>query len=245
MSRPIVVIPCCTKQIDGYTFDAVSRQYSRAVAEVAECQPLLIPLERALVDVGAILAIADGILLSGSPSNIEPRHYSDEMPALPDKLDTARDALTLPLVKSAIAEKLPLFAICRGVQELNVALGGSLHQEVHAQAGKADHRAKNDLPLQERWKSAHTVRLEGALKDWIGRDTIDVNSLHGQGISKLADGLKPEAFAPDGLVEAVRGTAEHPFLVGVQWHPEWQATANPVSQILFRRFGDAARGKTS
>jgi putative glutamine amidotransferase len=242
MSRPIVVIPCCTKLIDGYTFDAVSRQYSRAVAEVAQCQPLLIPLEGALVDIGAILEVADGILLSGSPSNIEPHHYSDEAPALPDKLDPARDALTLPLVKTALAEKIPLFAICRGFQELNVSLGGALHQEVHAQEGKADHRANYELPLEQRWVPVHEVKLQGALKDWIGRDRIDVNSLHGQGVSRLAKGLVPEAFAPDGLVEAVR-IDDHPFLVGVQWHPEWEAKSNPVSQILFRRFGDAARRK--
>jgi putative glutamine amidotransferase len=242
MSRPIVVIPGCTKQIGDYTFDAVSRRYSAAIAEVADCQPLLIPLEEALVDIGAVLAIADGILLSGSPSNIEPKHYSSEAPALPDQLDPARDALTLPLVKIAVAEKIPLFAICRGFQELNVALGGTLHQEVHNESDMNDHRERKGLPLDDRWGPVHSLRLEGRLREWIGRDRIEVNSLHGQGIKDLAKPLIPEAFAEDGLVEAVRGGPDHPFMLGVQWHPEWQAKTNPVSIELFRRFGSAARG---
>ena len=241
MSRPIVVIPCCTKMIGGYTFDAVSRRYSSAVAEVADCQPLLIPLENALADVASILEIADGILLSGSPSNVDPLHYSDEPPADPTKLDPARDALTLPLVKTAIEAKIPLFAICRGMQEMNVALGGSLHQEVHAQKKMRDHRSQIHLPIDEQWEPVHTLHLKGRLKDWIGREVIDVNSLHGQGINTLAKRLVPEAFADDGLVEAVRLSDEHPFLIGVQWHPEWNAKTNPVSIELFRRFGTAAR----
>jgi putative glutamine amidotransferase len=219
----------------------VSRKYSAAVAEVAECQPLLIPLEEALVDIGAVLEVADGILLSGSPSNIDPRHYSDEAPVLPDKLDPARDRLTLPLVKTAIDRQIPLFAICRGFQELNVALGGTLHQAVHDVEGRNDHREKGGLPLEDRWGPVHSLKLEGRLREWIGRDEIEVNSLHGQGIARVAEGLKPEAFAEDGLVEAVRGPEEHPFLIGVQWHPEWKAKTNPVSQTLFRRFGAAAR----
>lgn len=242
MSRPIVVIPGCTKQIGDYTFDAVSRRYSAAVAEAAGCQPLLIPLDDALVDIGSILAVAKGILLSGSPSNVEPSHYSDEDPVLPEQLDPARDALTLPLVKTAIAEKIPLFAICRGFQELNVALGGTLHQEVHNQPGNADHRERKGLPVDERWGAVHTLRLEGRLREWIGKDRIMVNSLHGQGIKRLAKGLIPEAFAEDGIVEAVRTEDDHPFLIGVQWHPEWQATGNPISMELFRRFGAAVRG---
>ena len=242
--RPIVVIPGCSKRIDDYTFDAVSRQYSAAVAQVAECQPLIIPLDTALVDLPAILSIADGILLSGSPSNVHPSNYSDEDPVLPDKIDPARDALTLPLIRIAKEEKVPLFAICRGVQELNVALGGTLHQAVQEQAGHMDHRERKGLPLDERWAAVHPIKLQGQLRDWIGKDEIMVNSLHGQGLKTLAEGLTPEAFAEDGLVEAVRGPPGHPFLMGVQWHPEWKAGANPVSVELFRRFGNAVRENT-
>lgn len=242
MSRPIVVIPSCTKSIDGYIADAVSRRYSAAVAQAAGCQPLLVPLEEALVDIGAILDVADGFFLSGSPSNISPHHYSDEAPVLPNMLDPARDSLTLPLIRAAIEKKKPVFAVCRGVQELNVALGGTLHQAVHDQQGYADHRSGAELPMDERWGPKHSIALKGELRKWIGQDEIMVNSLHGQGLNKIAPPLHAEAFAKDGLVEAVRGPEDYPFMLGVQWHPEWQVTSNPVSMELFKRFGAAARG---
>ncbi len=242
MSRPIVVIPCCTKRIDEYLFDAVSRKYSAAVAQVAECQPLLIPLDAALVDIGAVLDAADGILFSGSPSNVEPKHYSDEAPVLPEALDPARDALTLPLIRTAIERKIPMMAICRGFQELNVALGGTLHQAVHNEEGKLDHRERKERPMDERWGPMHPISLTGKLKEWVGQDEIMVNSLHGQGIKTLAKRLSAEAHAKDGLVEAVR-VADHPFALGVQWHPEHNAGSNPVSVTLFRKFA-AAAGRT-
>jgi putative glutamine amidotransferase len=241
--RPIVVIPCCTKRITDYLFDAVSRNYSAAVAQVAECQPLLIPLDAALVDIGAVLDVADGILFSGSPSNVEPKHYSDEDPVIPDALDPARDAVTLPLIRTAVERKIPMMAICRGFQELNVALGGTLHQAVHHEDGKIDHRERKERPLDERWGPMHPISLTGKLKDWVGKDEIMVNSLHGQGIKRLAKSLTAEAYAKDGLVEAVRGPDDHPFCLGVQWHPEWKAASNPVSVTLFRKFASAAGRK--
>ena len=244
MSRPIVVIPCCTKTFEGYTFDAVSRKYSAAVAQVAECQPLLIPLDAALVDIGAVLDVADGILFSGSPSNISPEHYAPgEEPVLPNQLDQARDLVTLPLIRTAIEMKIPTFAICRGFQEMNVALGGKLHQAVHMQEGYNDHRERKEVTLEERWGPVHSLSLTGKLKEWVGQDEILVNSLHGQGVKKIGKSLVPEAFAEDGLVEAVRGPDDHPFCLGVQWHPEWNAKQNPVSVTLFRRFGAAAGAK--
>lgn len=241
MSRPIVIIPACTKVIETLTFDAVGRKYSAAVAEVAECQPLLVPLEGALVDIGAILDIADGILLSGSVSNVHPHLYGTEEPLRPETMDPARDAVTMPLIRTAVEQKIPLFAICRGYQELNVALGGSLHQAVHDQPGLKDHREKAGLDMDGRFGPSHPIRLEAELRDWVGQETVIVNSLHGQGLSRLADGLRPRAYAEDGLVEAVLGPAEHPFCLGVQWHPEWKAAGNPVSVALFNRFGDAVR----
>jgi putative glutamine amidotransferase len=242
MSRPIVLIPCCTKLIEGHAFDAVGRKYSAAVAEVAECQPLLVPLGPSMADLGALLDVADGILLSGSLSNVHPSLYGATEPPLNEKaLDPARDDLTIPLIREAVRRKLPTFAICRGFQELNVALGGTLDQAVHTLAGRHDHRERSDVPLDDRFGPAHPVTLSGTLKDWLGQDEIIVNSLHWQGIQRLAPPLVAEAHAKDGLVEAVRGPADHPFLLGVQWHPEWQAKSNPVSVVLFRRFGDAAR----
>jgi len=246
MSRPIVIIPSCTKLIEGHAFDAVGRKYSSAVAEVAECQPLLAPLGPSMADMGALLEIADGILLSGSLSNVHPSLYGlDEPPLNASALDPARDDLTLPLIREALKRKLPTFAICRGFQELNVALGGTLDQAVHTVSGRHDHRERSDVPLDDRFGPAHPVHLTGTLKDWIGKEEIIVNSLHWQGIQRLAAPLTAEAYAKDGLVEAVRGPSDHPFMLGVQWHPEWQAKNNTVSIELFRRFGDAARNLAS
>jgi putative glutamine amidotransferase len=241
MSRPIVVIPSCTKVIEGDPFDAVGRKYSAAIAEVAECQPLLVPLGVG-IDIGSILEVADAILLSGSRSNVAPEHYGTEPTLRPDAADPARDALTLPLIRAAVERKTPLFAICRGFQELNVALGGSLYQAVHDVKDHKDHRPRYELPLDEMYGPVHPVSLRGKLRDWVGKDEIMVNSLHWQGIARLADGLKPEAFAEDGLIEAVRGPDDAAFCLGVQWHPEWGAKSNPVSTALFRRFGAAAKG---
>ncbi len=240
MSRPIVIIPACTKNIGGLDFDAVGRKYTAAVAEVAECQPLLVPVGPGLSDIGALLEIADAILLSGSLSNVNPAFYGDELPLNPKTMDAARDAVTLPLIRAAIEKKKPLFAICRGFQELNVALGGSLFQAVHDADGHMDHRERESPNMDEKFGPVHPISLKGQLRDWIGKDEIMVNSLHWQGINRLSDQLTPEAYAKDGLVEAVRGPADHPFCLGVQWHPEWQAKSNPVSVSLFRRFGTAA-----
>lgn len=246
MRRPVVIIPCCTKLIEGHAFDSVGRKYSSAVAEIAECQPVLAPLGPGMIDVGALLDIADGILLPGSLSNVHPSLYGAPEPPLDaEALDPARDELTLPLIREAASRKLPTFAICRGFQELNVALGGTLHQAVHTISGRQDHRERSDIPLDDRFGPAHPVTLSGTLRDWIGKDEIVVNSLHWQGIQRLAPPLTAEAHARDGLIEAVRGPSDHPFLFGVQWHPEWQAKSNPVSIELFRRFGEAARNIAS
>lgn len=240
MSRPLVIIPACTKDIGGLDFDAVGRKYTAAVAEVAECQPLLVPVGAGLSDIGALLDIADGVMLTGSLSNVEPVHYGTEKMLRPETMDRARDAITLPLARAAIEKQVPLFAICRGFQELNVALGGTLHQAVHDVEGLMDHREREGVDMDEKFGPVHPIMLKGELRDWVGQDEIMVNSLHNQGINKLSDKLTAQAFAKDGVVEAVRYKGEHPFVLGVQWHPEWRAKSNPVSVSLFRRFGAAA-----
>lgn len=245
MSRPIIIIPSCSKMIGGLLFDAVGRKYSAAVAEVAECQPLLAPLGQSMADIAAVLDIADGILLSGSLSNVEPSHYGSEKPLNPDSVDRDRDNLTLPLIRTAVERKIPLFAICRGFQELNVALGGSLHQAVHSVAGHADHREPPTDDMDLKFGPVHPIKLKGELRNWIGHDEIMVNSLHWQGIKSLAKPLVAEAFAEDGLVEAVRAPDGNAFCLGVQWHPEWQPRSNATSIELFRRFGAAARRKSA
>lgn len=242
MRRPVVVIPCSTETVSGLTSDAAGRKYCAAVSEGAECQPLLLPVGKGLADIGSVLEMASGILLTGAISNVHPENYGLEDPILPNAIDRDRDAVTLPLIRAAVERKVPIMAICRGFQELNVALGGSLHQAVHTVEGYADHREPKVTDFDVMFAPRHPVTLKGELQKWLGQDQIIVNSLHGQGIRDLAKPLVAEAFAEDGLVEAARVAWGNAFSLGVQWHPEWQYHSNPASLALFRRFGDAARG---
>jgi putative glutamine amidotransferase len=182
------------------------------------------------------------VLLTGSPSNVEPRHYGG--PSYPGTAyDPARDRLSLPLVRSAVARGVPLLGICRGLQEMNVALGGSLHQRVH-ESGYADHREAAG-PLGVQYGPAHAVELKagGRLAAIVGVDRLFVNSLHWQGIDRLAPDCRIEARAPDGLVEAISAGSPYAFALGVQWHPEWQWREHPDAVALFAAFGDAARNR--
>ncbi|MFT3731375.1 MAG: gamma-glutamyl-gamma-aminobutyrate hydrolase family protein [Hyphomicrobium sp.] len=242
MSRPIVVIACSTGTSSELVADAAGRKYSLAVAEVSECQPLLLPVGKGLADIASVLEVASGILLPGAIANVHPEHYGNEEPVIPEAIDRDRDAVTLPLIRAAVERKIPIFAICRGFQELNVALGGTLHQAVHSVEGLADHREPDVKDFDVMFAVRHPVKVKGELKKWLGQDEVMVNSLHGQGIKDLAKPLVAEAFAEDGLVEAARVAQGNPFSLGVQWHPEWLVQSNPVSLALFRRFGDAARG---
>ena len=190
----------------------------------------------------AALDNIDGLLLTGSPSNVEPRHYRGT-PSAPGTLhDPARDATTLPLIRKAVEAGVPVFGICRGFQEMNVAFGGTLHQKLHELPGKLDHRDDESQPLDVQYGPAHDVTLEpgGVLRTLAGADRIRVNSLHSQGIDRLGPELAVEARAPDGLIEAFRVRAAERFAVAVQWHPEWQVMSNPFSQALFAAFGAAS-----
>lgn len=239
---PFVLIPCDNRMLNGHPFDVVARKYSDAVHQAAGCNPLLLP-SAAAGDLTAYADLADGVLLSGSPANVHPEHFGQSVrdPALP--LDPERDRITLPLVRLAIERGLPLFAICRGLQEINVALGGSLLQAVHEEPGRFDHRADPDEDLDLQYGPSHPVDLVagGELARILGIAQLQVNSLHGQAIDRLAAGLEVQARARDGTIEAVR-IMEHPgFALAVQWHPEWKVLENPASALLFRAFGDACR----
>jgi putative glutamine amidotransferase len=241
--KPIVLIPADVKQIGEHPFHAVGQKYILAVAEAAGALPLLVPAISTQLEIDALLEIADGVLLTGSPSNVHPSHFGQKVhnPALP--LDPARDALTLKLIRAAINAGVPLLAICRGFQELNVAFGGSLHQAVQEQAGKNDHREPKDLPLDTQYAVSHAVDLvkNGQLANIIGDTQMMVNSLHGQGVDRLGVGLLAEAHAPDGLVEAVRVESAQTFAIGVQWHPEWKVMENPQYLAIFKAFGNACK----
>jgi putative glutamine amidotransferase len=240
-SRPVVLVPACNRQLGHHPFHVVGRKYVDAV-RLAGCLPLVVPSADA-TEIDELLAMADGILLTGSPSNVHPSHFGEAVHDQTLPLDPLRDGWTLPLVPRAIERGIPLMLICRGFQEANVALGGSLHQAVQEQPGKMDHRSRDADPVEVQYGPAHTVDVErgGLLEALLGSGSFQVNSLHGQGVNRLADGLRVEARAPDGIVEAFSHATAPGFLLGVQWHPEWLAHENPVSMKLLGAFGDACR----
>lgn len=232
----IVGIPACTKFISNHSQHATPARYGDALMRAADAVPLLIPPagDRML----AVLDRLDGILFNGSPSNVMPSHYGVADDETPDAHDADRDATTLPLIREALARSMPIFGICRGLQELNVALGGALHQQVHNVSGRNDHRGGIGT-REEQYAVRHDVTLSGTLAHICGAETIEVNSVHGQAIDRLAPGLIAEALAPDGTIEAVRVEAARGFALAVQWHPEWDVLGAPDRQRLFRAFGAA------
>jgi putative glutamine amidotransferase len=217
-------------------------KYARAVKVSAHSQPVMFPLASA-EQVPDLLALVDGVVLTGSPSNVHPSHFDEPVadPSLP--LDPDRDNLTLTLVRACVGAGVPLLGICRGFQEINVALGGSLHQRVHQVPGMMDHRDPDHLPLDQQYAPSHPVALVpgSVFEQWAGARTAQVNSLHGQGINRLAPGLKALAHAPDGLVEAFGVEGAATFAYAVQWHPEWRCWENPFYSAIFEAFGDAVR----
>ena len=243
-SLPWVGLPCDRSVVGHHPLQTCKEKYVRAVAQAAGCLPVLLPSLDPPLPWRDVLAGLDGLLLTGAPSNIEPRHY-DEPTFAGNPHDPARDASTLALVPLAIELRVPVLAVCRGFQEVNVALGGSLHQKVHEVAGFSDHREDLDDPLEAQYAPAHPVRLAtgGLLARLAGTDSAQVNSLHGQGINRLGRGLVVEATAPDGLVEAVRLDSDLTFLLAVQWHPEWQVRDNPFYLATFEAFAAACRAR--
>ena len=242
-TMPIVGICCCVKEVNSHNAHVVVDKYIRAIAEGAECLPILLPALGRWYDFDGLLARLDGLLLTGSRSDIDPHHYGEDS-GDPDALrDPDRDATTLPLVRKAVRAGVPVLAICRGIQELNVAMGGSLYQKVHEETGRADHRSDESQSLDRQYGPAHTVRLikGGRLARLFDTTEITVNSLHGQGIDRPSSHLAVEAIAHDGQIEAVHVIDASAFAIGVQWHPEWRFRENPQSLALFRAFGDAAR----
>ena len=240
-AKPVVLVPACNRMLGNHCFHVAAKQYVDAVW-LARCQPLIVPGANP-DELDDLLQIADGVLLSGSPSNVHPSWFNENVLDESLPLDPLRDAWTLPIIPKVVALGVPLFAICRGFQEANVALGGSLHPAVHEGEGYADHRDRDDDAIEVQYGIAHDVAIEpgGVLERLLETSTIAVNSLHGQGVNRLAPGLRVEARANDGLVEAFSVADAPAFALGVQWHPEWHAAENPVSMRLLGAFGDAAR----
>lgn len=240
---PLIALPACRWEKDGLSYHTIGDKYVRAVAEVAGGLPLMLPALDGLIDLDDLLGRLDGLVLTGSPSNVHPTHYGQAPDPKAEPHDTARDAVTLPLIRKAVAAGVPLFAICRGMQELNVALGGTLYARLHEVAGRADHRRPESADVATQYGPRHTVTLapDGRLQAILGTGRVEVNSLHGQGIATPAPGLKLEGWAEDGTIEAVSLPGAPGFVLGVQWHPEYRAREIPVSVALFRAFAEAAR----
>lgn len=241
--RPIVGIPACIKMLGQHPFHTVGAKYINAIIHAAECIPLVLPAIGQQQDIEAILALVDGILLTGSESNVAPKHYNKPLDKPDMLMDTERDATTLPLIEAVVAAGMPLLGICRGFQEVNVAFGGTLYQEVYAQANMMNHQEKTGS-LDEQYAPAHPVNLTsgGFLQNLLnGATEITVNSIHGQGIERLGSNLSVEAKAPDGLIEAIRVMDAKNFALAVQWHPEWKVTENAQSMAIFRAFGNACQ----
>lgn len=238
---PVIGIVCCVRADGDHILHAVSEKYILAAIDAADGMPLLMPAVGDRIAAEAAVARLDGLLVPGSRTHIEPHRYAG-LPMEPDAPhDPKRDATSLPLLRAAAAADLPVLAICRGLQELNVALGGTLHQHLHELPGRIDHRAPKG-PVEVRYAhAAHPVELAAGglfmrLAD--GRQSLTVNSLHHQGIDRLAPSLVVEATAPDGQIEGVRLAAAQ-FVVGVQWHPEWRHEEETFSRALFACFGEA------
>ncbi len=241
----IVGIPACSRNLNGMLQHATPARYGAALIGGAGAMPVLLPpVGEGLT---ALVQRLDGLLLSGSPSNLEPRTYGVDEDLTPGLHDAPRDATTLPVIRAALAHGVPVLAICRGIQELNVARGGTLIQKVQDQPGRLDHRAAGDMPLPEPidWDHLywlkHKVNLSGHMAHMVGDREIMVNSLHQQAIDRPGDGVVVEGIADDGTIEAIRVEGVPGFAIGVQWHPEYHYATDAASVAIFRAFGDACR----
>jgi putative glutamine amidotransferase len=238
---PIVGFPCDYRMLGKHPFHMVGEKYILAVRDGAGAMPLLIPVLDPAIPADNILASVDGLLFTGSLSNVSPRHYGGVAPREGVLQDERRDSTALTLLNAAIRKGVPVLCLCRGFQELNVALGGTLHQHVHEVPGRSDHREDAQAPLDVQYGPAHKVEVppDGLLAKLVAAKSFDVNSLHSQGIDKLAPLLHADAVAPDGQIEAVSMPSAKGFVLGVQWHPEWRWSENLVSRAIFSAFGQA------
>jgi len=251
LKRPIIGVPADRRVLGLHPYHLAGEKYLTAVFEAAGAIALVIPAmgrefeQHELLD--ELIEPLDGLLFTGSPSNVEPQHYGGEPSVAGTLQDPQRDQTTLPLIPRAVAAGLPVLGICRGFQEMNVAFGGSLWQQLHEVPGYLDHRDHGQPTLEEQYGPAHEVVLEpgGMLRRLAGAERVRVNSLHGQGVRTLGPGLIVEARAPDGVIEAFRVGAARRFALALQWHPEWHATADPLSRAIFAEFGAACRARAA
>ncbi len=243
--KPVVGIMACNRTVGVENAHAVMERYVRAAITYGDCHALMIPPIMEGFSSGTVTRHLDGLMLTGSPSNIGSHLYGQQGGAGP--FDSGRDEVSLAMIECMITMGKPVFGICRGFQEINVVLGGSLRRDVGTRLGNGlSHHAPDGASFDAMFDHLHPVALTpgGVLADAFGRDHLQVNSVHYQGIEKLGEGLSVEAVAPDGLVEAISANIAGSQVLGVQWHPEWQADRHPDSQVFFRLMGHALRGET-
>ncbi|ADU12613.1 gamma-glutamyl-gamma-aminobutyrate hydrolase family protein [Asticcacaulis excentricus] len=242
---PVIGITCCHRDFGVEKAQAVMDRYVRAATTYAECSAVLIPANTGFFDARSVAKRLDGLLLTGSPSNIEAHRYGQAEGEGP--FDAERDAVSFALIECLTLMGRPVFGICRGFQEINVALGGTLRRDLGtAPVGseRLDHHAPAQTRFADMFDHAHPVALtpDGVLARAVGREALRVNSVHFQGVDRLAEGLSVEAVAPDGVVEAFSANIGGAQVLGVQWHPEWQPELYPDRQAFFRLLGAAVRG---
>ena len=246
MTRPVIgIIGNAHSVNDEYPVQAVGVSNIEAVAELTGALPLLIPALPGIGPISDLLEACDGFVLTGGRPNVHPEHYGHVPTEKHGAFDPDRDAVTLPLVRECVARGVPLFGICRGFQEVNVAFGGTLHPEIREIPGRMNHRMPPDGTLEEKFELRHTVTLTpgGRFAELFGATEVRVNSLHGQGILEAGERVVIEGRAEDGTPEAIHIAGAPGFAMAVQWHPEWQAAQDPVSRPLFEALGAAVTGR--
>lgn len=244
MARPIVgIIGNAYLMNDQYPAHAGGAMNSEAVADVSGCMPLLIPADPRFVSVEELVATCDGFLLTGGRPNVHPEEYGEEATEAHGAFDRARDAIVLPLVRACVESGQPFLGVCRGFQEVNVAMGGSLYPEIRDLPGRDNHRMPPNGTLEEKFALRHLVRFRegGVFHRLFDAPEVMTNTLHGQGIKEPGKRIEIEGWAPDGTPEAIYVRGAPGFSLAVQWHPEWNAANDPVSRPLFEAFGEAVR----
>ncbi|MEX0351288.1 MAG: gamma-glutamyl-gamma-aminobutyrate hydrolase family protein [Paracoccaceae bacterium] len=244
MARPVVgIIGNSYLMNDQYPTHAGGTMNSDAVANVAGCLPLLIPSDPRFVSVEELLEVCDGFVLTGGRPNVHPAEYGEAETTAHGEFDRARDAIVLPLVRACVDRGQPFFGICRGFQEVNVAMGGTLYPEIRDLPGRMNHRMPPDGTLEEKFALRHVVTLTegGVFHKVLGAREVMTNTLHGQGIKTQGERIVIDGTAPDGTPEAIYVEDAPGFTLSVQWHPEWNPGSDPVSRPLFQAFGDAVR----
>ena len=241
---PLVGVSACRIAGDIHPFHRVGEKYLMGVVDPGGCTPIILPV---LADENMVEVYAnriDGLLLTGGAANVEPHNYDGSESAKGTKHDPHRDSTMLPLIRRCVERGVPVLGLCLGLQEINVAFGGTLHQRVFDLADKFDHRMRRDVDdHSRRYRPAHDIRITPGrlLRGIVGQDNVLVNSLHAQGIDQPGDRVQVEAVAPDGIIEAISIKNAPSFALGVQWHPEWPRPVKDHNAKIFEAFGDACR----